>query len=76
VKIVQQRRVVLETKQDKPARPGSALPYISPDELAEMQRRRREDPNYIEKLLAEGKAEFDAKWGIDPITPTDYDSRI
>jgi len=72
----QLRRTTLGTDQGAPMRPGSALPYISPERFAEMQTQRRRDPDYVEKLLSEAKAEFDEKWEVDPTTPTNYDSRI
>lgn len=60
----------------EPIGPGCALPHITPEEFAQMQKRREDDPNWLEKLLARAKAEFDEKWGIDPTSDTDYDSRI
>lgn len=70
------RRSAMNAEIGTSPRPGSALPTITPQELAEAQSQRRKDPKYVEKLLEEAQSEFDQKWGIDPTTPTDYDSRI
>ncbi len=57
-------------------RPGSAMTMLTPRELQSLQTRRRRDPDYAGKLLKQAADEFDAQWGIDPASKTDYERRI
>ena len=56
------------------SRPGSALPNFSPEDFERFLEEQRKDPKYIQNLLDRAKTEFDANWGIDPDSPTDYES--